>query len=142
MRTHYFGILVGRMAAVLLLGLAAVGIHTAVRAATTGDDNLDVRGIVESFPAGLVGEWVVAGVSYQADSNTEFKQEDATFAVGGCVDIEYIAGSPNQAVRIDAKQLFECQENGENSWQVYGRIATFPAGKSSKTASAITCANE
>lgn len=110
------------------MGLAAVGLTTAVLAATTGDDNPDVRGIVDSFPAGLVGEWVVEGVSYQADSNTEFKQEDATFAVGGCVDIEYVAGSPNQAVRIDAKLLIDCGANGENSWQVYGRITTFPAG--------------
>ena len=128
MRTHQLGILVGRIAAVLLLGLAAVRLSTAVRAATTGDENPEVRGILESFPAELVGEWVVAGVSYQADSNTEFKQEDATFAVDGCVEVEYVAGSPNQAVRIDAKQLYECQE-GENSWQAYGRIVTFPAGQ-------------
>lgn len=114
---------------IMALMATAVYATTAALAAPTGD-TLDTRGIVTSFPAGLVGEWIVAGESYTASASTVFKQEDATFAVDGCVDVEYTeSGGTRQAVRIDAKQLYDCQGGGGTQpWQQYGRITSFPAG--------------
>ena len=60
-----------------------------------GDDDQysTVYGTVDSFPAGLIGDWTVAGVLYAADATTRFDQEDGAFANGGCVEVNYIAAT-------------------------------------------------
>jgi hypothetical protein len=60
------------------------------------------HGILDSFPTGLVGTWIVSGTAYSATVNTLFMQEQGAFLVGGCVEVIY---NPNDmtawAIRTD-----------------------------------------
>ncbi|MCB0128219.1 MAG: hypothetical protein KDE58_38400, partial [Caldilineaceae bacterium] len=60
----------------------------------------EVYGRVERMPApGLVGDWVVNGVTYRTSSSTEFEQRSGPFVVGACVKIHYNANSNPFPVR-------------------------------------------
>lgn len=67
-------------------------------------------GRIEVLPAtGLLGTWVVAGISFTASAGTEFRQDNGAFAVGGCVEVEYSdAGSPFPATKIASKKDDDC----------------------------------
>ncbi len=56
-------------------------------------EHAQIYGRIDSFPAGLIGNWVVDGVTYTADANAEFEQKHGAFATGQCVDVKYIAAS-------------------------------------------------
>ncbi len=93
-----------------------------------GDNDADVYGLVESFPAGLVGTWTVAGVSYEATATTVFKQEDGPFAVGACVEVEY---DPATNTAYEIKTDDDCFGGGDDDDQystVYGTVDSFPVG--------------
>ena len=109
-------------------------------------DQMKVRGIVESLPAsGLIGAWIVNGVEYLADGDTEFEQNDGPFVVGACVELELRASS-NPAIidEIETENMARCQgsptstpepgstpgatETPDNESEIYGRIDSFPAG--------------
>ncbi|MCA9981197.1 MAG: hypothetical protein KDD89_10190, partial [Anaerolineales bacterium] len=97
------------------------------------DDDNDVQtyGRVESFPDGLLGTWVVAGVSYTADNGTEFETEHGSFAVGACVEVKYDPAT-NRADEIETEDDYHCDGNNNgqptNLRQTYGLVSSFPAG--------------
>ncbi|MGB0386754.1 MAG: DUF5666 domain-containing protein [Ardenticatenaceae bacterium] len=96
------------------------------------DDNDDLKayGLVESFPADLVGDWVIGGVTYTADASTEFEQEHGAFAVGACVEIKYLPTS-NQALEIESEHSYKCDgsngESGESYSETKGVVESFPS---------------
>jgi hypothetical protein len=98
------------------------------------DDNdlfVKLYGTVEAFPSGLIGDWTVSGVVYSADANTQFKQEDGDFAVGACVEVNYLPDTL-QAIEIETADDYHCGANGgggHNGDDVkrYGLIESFPA---------------
>ena len=71
------------------------------------EDENEVYGFVESFPAQLIGNWMVGGATYVANADTMFEQEDGAFAVGACVEIEHLANS-NVAIEIKTEHVSEC----------------------------------
>lgn len=87
---------------------------------------------VESFPAGLVGSWVANGVSYTASATTVFEQEDGTFAVGSCIEIDYLP-TTFDALKIETASAYHCGGNsggghhGDDN-ERYGMIDSFPSG--------------
>jgi hypothetical protein len=88
---------------------------------------------VESFPAGLVGQWVVGGVTYTAGSASEFKQENGAFAVGVCVKVHALTTTSPAAIReIETARDFRCSaqgggDDGTVEAEVYGVLQSFPA---------------
>lgn len=80
--------------------------------ARAGEANLVGR--VSAMPTGtLIGTWVVQGVSFVTTSSTEFRQDKGAFAVGGCVEVEYVgAVAPFTATKIASKNSDDCTLSG------------------------------
>ena len=80
--------------------------------AWAGEANLVGR--VTAMPSGtLIGTWVVQGVSFVTTTSTEFRQDKGAFAVGGCVEVEYVgAVQPFAATKIASKNGDDCSLNG------------------------------
>ncbi len=92
------------------------------------DDDFERYGAIDSFPAGLIGTWVINGVVYEAGNGTRFEQEDGAFAVGQCAEVKYLAGTPNIALEIETEDGYHCG-NGNNSGSyqsLYGVLDSFP----------------
>ncbi|NKQ35648.1 MAG: hypothetical protein HF973_08550 [Chloroflexi bacterium] len=77
----------------------------------TGDSYVQIYGILQSFPAGLIGDWVVDGVTYTADGSAEFQQEHGAFAAGQCVEVKYYPGAMT-AVEIESENSYKCNGDG------------------------------
>ena len=94
-------------------------------------------GRIESFPANLLGTWVVGGITYNAPAGSEFKQEDGAFAVGVCVKVHALTTTtPATAREIETGRDYHCDgttgtgETGgaAGEGEIYGVLQSFPAG--------------
>lgn len=87
---------------------------TPTRTATPGaGQDVSVKGRVDSMPAGgLIGTWVIGGVTYTTDANTLFRQDHGPFVVGGCVEVEYHTNNPSYAKKIATKSNDDCPPAG------------------------------
>jgi hypothetical protein len=82
--------------------------------------------IVPSSP--FVGDWRIGGVGFTATAATRFEQPSALFAVGVCVEAQYvIEGAVNRLVAVESKPLTRCQIGGAVALRAYGPISSFPA---------------
>ena len=116
-------------------------VPTAPPVGTPGTE-FEVYGRVESLPAGLIGEWVVDGVTFVADSSTEFQHEHGGFAVGRCVKLHASSTTtPATILEIENERGFHCTANhhgdegdddGDNDGEhhahgvIFGRLQSFP----------------
>ncbi len=92
-----------------ILLLTALWSWTNVLANPIDDGDVDVYGRIDSFPASLVGQWVVDNVTYVANDNTQFRQEEGPFAVGKCVKVTYIPNtSPFEIREIESEIDSDC----------------------------------
>jgi hypothetical protein len=98
-----------------------------------GEQNgLEVYGRIDSFPASLIGVWIVNRVEYTATTTTEFKQERGAFAAGRCVKLHLVSSTPPLTIReIETMQGFRC--NGSEiappaHGELYGEIQSLPTG--------------
>lgn len=66
----------------------------------------EVRGTIAQRPAGLLGQWVIGGVTVTADARTWFSQRHAPLTAGGCVELKYRADGT--AVKIEARRTSDC----------------------------------
>ena len=89
-------------------------------------EDIETKGIVQSFPADLIGQWQIGGKSYTATEATQFEQRGSPFSVGGCVEVKHLAGS-SLALRIKTED--NCVgPGGEGSFAIArGKLITFPA---------------
>lgn len=99
----------------------------------TPGDEIEVHGRIDSFPAGLIGEWVVDGVTYTADANTEFKQKNGVFAVGVCVELQARTSTTPATLReIKTERDHKCNGDGQSGnigqGELYGEVQSFPDG--------------
>lgn len=99
----------------------------------------DMYGVIDSFPAGLIGQWVIGGVSFTADSATQFKQEHGVvFAQGVMVEVKFYtdANGVNHATKIETKYGTDeggHDDDGNGSYEgyeghAYGAIEAMPTG--------------
>ena len=65
-----------------------------------------VLGILQSRPAGKVGNWVVGGTTFVATSRTHLDREEGPLAVGTCVKVRF--SGTNTAVEIDSEPASDC----------------------------------
>ncbi|MCS6846593.1 MAG: DUF5666 domain-containing protein [Anaerolineae bacterium] len=85
---------------------------------------------IDAFPpAPYIGVWRIGGVEYQANSRTEFEQEDGPFAVGACVKAEFMPmNGVNVLEEVETEDDRKCQgAAGEpvNTFKAYGVIDRF-----------------
>ncbi|MCE7986941.1 MAG: hypothetical protein DYG89_37685 [Caldilinea sp. CFX5] len=100
----------------------------------------ELYGVLQSFPAGLVGNWNIGGMTFVAGANTEFKQQRGAFAVGVTVKVHFSIDSAgvNQAREIETKFANDSggsDDDGNGSFEgaeghAFGQIDSFPAGLS------------
>lgn len=87
-------------------------------------------GRIDSFPAGLVGSWVVGGVTYTANNASEFKQENGAFAAGVCVKVHALTATTPATIReIETERDYRCggQGGATPEAEIYGVLQSFPA---------------
>ncbi len=98
----------------------------------------ELFGILQSFPAGLLGEWNIGGMTFTASPNTEFDQRNGAFTVGATVKVHFTTdGSGVHLAReIETKFKNDVQGNDDNGNGVlegaeghaFGRVTSLPAG--------------
>ena len=87
----------------------------------------EVRGTIDQFPVGLVGQWTVSGVIYTATASTRFEQEHGPFFVNACVEVKYTADKT--AVEISTSEAHRCAGGGKPpESKFYGTIGNIPTG--------------
>ncbi len=92
-----------------------------------------VYGVLDNFPAELVGTWTVSGINYVADTSTRFEQEHGGFFVGVCVDVKFQStNGVNNAVEISVADSYNCGNTGGGGTdpvedKLYALIDTVPA---------------
>ena len=102
-----------------------------------GDSEAELYGVLQSFPTGLTGAWNIAGMTFAADSATQFKQEHGSFAVGVTVKVHFTtdATGANRTREIETK--FANDDDGEDDdgngsvdgaeGHAYGLIDSYPS---------------
>lgn len=85
-------------------------------------------GLIDSFPAGLNGQWQISGITYNTAANTIFAQNDGAFAVGSQVKVEYYLNG--QGGRI-ARKIETTNDNGgataPTRFKLFGFVNSMPA---------------
>lgn len=102
------------------------------------DPQGQLYGVIDNFPAGLIGQWVIGGVTFTADAATRFEQEHGAFASGVMVEVQFYtdANGVNHATKIESKYGTDQDGNdddGNGSYEgyeghVYGPIEAMPTG--------------
>ena len=115
-----------RVALLALIGALGCALFVTGPVAWAGE--VEFVGRVTTMPTGtLTGNWVVQGVSFVATSSTEFRQDKGAFAVGGCVEVEYVGtAQPFTATKIASKNSDDCTAGGTPT----GSPTTNPGGTS------------
>ena len=89
------------------------------------------KGKLSALPAaGLIGLWIIDGVDYMATSTTIFEQSDGPFAIGACVEIEFVRQN-DQNIALSIKTDDDCDNNGglsPNEKESKGIIDSLPEG--------------
>ncbi|MFN8439156.1 MAG: DUF5666 domain-containing protein [Caldilineaceae bacterium] len=79
-----------------------------------GRHGSDLYGVIESFPADLIGVWQVGSITFTTDISTTFVQEHGAFTVGMVVEVKFwtdIDGI-NYATKVEAK--YKREDDGED----------------------------
>lgn len=97
-----------------------------------GDEGNERYGRIDRMPvSGVVGDWVIAGVTYGADNNTYFEQEHGGFQVGACVQVKFTAGTPPLVTKLETEQAYKCNGDSSNpsvpTGELYGVVESLPA---------------
>lgn len=99
---------------------------------------------IDAFPpAPFVGLWKIGGVDYQANSSTEFEQEDGAFAVGICVKAEFVPMNGVSTLNeVETEDDYKCQAapgDPAGTFKAYGVIDSFsPSAPSTWVISGIS----
>lgn len=100
------------LAALLLLTLGlGFALLWSDQAAYAAGTEADWKGPIDAMPAaGLIGEWTIGGRVFVTAGNTEFDTEKGEFAIGRCVEVEYVGtAAPFQATKLATKNGDDCR---------------------------------
>lgn len=92
------------------------------------------RGLIESRPLGLLGEWRIGGLVFIADNNTEFEFDEGPLTVGSCAKVHFFVVNGQRIAReIDAEPQRDCPAGGPTATpdpredsKIFARIDAFP----------------
>ncbi len=94
-----------------------------------------IYGLIQAFPADLIGPWQVGGITFVATGATEFVQDDGPFATDVVVKVEFVqhADETLYATEIETKFVKADDERDDNEehegidGHAYGAIEQLPA---------------
>lgn len=99
----------------------------------------ELYGLLQSFPAGFIGTWNIAGMSFVVTTTTELKQEAGPFDVGDTVKVHFTTGADgvNLAREIETKFANDSggsDDDGNGSFEgaeghAYGVIDAMPGAR-------------
>lgn len=103
-----------------------------------GSGEGELYGILQSYPAALVGNWNIGGMTFIADSSTEFKQEAGLFKAGITVKVHFRTDANGDNIAREIETRFANDDNGSDDdgngsfegaeGHAYGIIDSFPSG--------------
>jgi len=117
----------------LLLFALVLALFPVTVAFADGDDgNYKFYGTVESFPAGLIGDWVVSGRTVHVTAATRIEQHHGPIAQGACVEVKGWLQPDNSidATKIETKEPWKCSGSGgggSSYVEFYGLIESLPS---------------
>jgi len=95
-----------------------------------GSYNQEAYGLIEVYPASLIGTWMISGISYVTYQTTEFEQEHGSFGLGVCVKVKYSTQDGiNHVSEIETEETSDCDGTGEGLPvinKVYALLGNFP----------------
>ncbi|MBX3012421.1 MAG: hypothetical protein KF832_12980 [Caldilineaceae bacterium] len=96
----------------------------------------ELYGVIQSFPATLIGDWNIGGITVLADGATEFAQQRGAFAVGVTVKVHFfvLADGTFAAREIETKLPRDNQSGDDDSHpgregHAFGTIEELPANQ-------------
>ena len=110
---------------VLFLAFGTTGLMPGVAAAADAPlAAQEIRGYIQTFPVGLIGQWKVSGNTYKATATTRFEQNNGQFQIGACVNINYkvTATGQKKATSISTRAAADCVQDQSTT----GTIDSFP----------------
>jgi len=119
-----------RLTSILILSMLMFVFVLSPARADDDPDTFQIYGfLVEGdFPAPPgYGDWVIDGIPYTADSETEFETEHGEFTAGTCVEVKYTTSvSVNYAVEIETEYDYKCSGDSTASSEMYDIVFAFP----------------
>lgn len=76
------------------------------------DPKAETKGVIDSFPGGLVGTWTISGIVYTATDKTHFSMEEGPFETGACVEVKFNPLT-NISYSIETTEPEDCGEDSE-----------------------------
>jgi hypothetical protein len=87
------------------------------------DGEFEFKGVIQSFPSGLIGDWLIGGRTVHVTTATRIEQEDDPVAVGAVAKVE---GFLRPDGSVDAAKIEI--ENDQEEFEFKGMIQSFPSG--------------
>jgi hypothetical protein len=91
--------------------------------AEDGQGEFEFKGAIQSFPSGLIGDWVIGGRTVHVTTTTHIEIEDGPVAVGAVAEVE---GFLRPDGSVDAAKIEI--ENDRDEFEFKGMIQSFPSG--------------
>ena len=118
-----------RLTSILILSLLMFAFALSPARADDDPDTFQVYGILEDpipdYPG--PGDWIVDGVTYTADNDTEFETDHGEFTAGACVEVKYFTSEGvNYAKEIESEYDYKCSGDSREYSETYGIVFTFP----------------
>lgn len=94
-----------------------------------GGGYTEFYGIIESFPVGLIGDWVVSGTTVHVTAFTQIEQEHGPVTVDACVKVKGLLQGDGSmdASKIETKESSKCGGGGGPHVEFYGTIESLPS---------------
>ena len=97
----------------------------------------ELYGVLSAFPASLIGDWVIGGLTFKADAATEFQQKAGSFAISNTVKVEFTVNADSSLQAREIKTLFRHENNSDDDngngvrdgaeGHAYGKVEALPA---------------
>jgi uncharacterized protein (TIGR03437 family) len=92
-------------------------------------DELKFIGVIQDFPAGLVGDWRVGNQTVRVTADTRIDKDRAPVSKGACAEVRgSMQGSILLATRIEIEDPSDCQGGQTGRFRMYGTIEAIPPG--------------
>ena len=90
------------------------------------------RGLLNDFPAGITGTWIISSTAYEVISRTILDRSHGDFFMGACVEVYYVLSDTNRtALKVATEGLDDCSARPENhvltpTLEAHGIVSTTP----------------
>ena len=93
----------------------------------------DFKGLVQSLPTGLIGDWMVSGTTVHVSASTQVRQDDGPAVTGACVEVkgQPLADTSVNASEVRTQKAEDCgQAKQNNNVDFTAAVQSMPSGTS------------